>query len=246
MPVEVVDLEELHLDLLNAPARPDRPHVALNFVLTADGRASYRGRAEIGTRTDRELMAHLRSLADAVMVGAGTLRVDPFAPQVRKDRQFDRRTAARKTRQPLAVVVSRAAKLPLENRFFSIPNPRLVITTGRAADADVAEIERTGTDVLRIGEDEADLPRALAVLRAEHSIGFLLCEGGPLLAGQLLAGSLIDEVFLTHATLVTAEPDARRLFELDRPLAREVRFERVALYESVEGERYERAHVRYS
>ncbi|HEX9268775.1 MAG TPA: dihydrofolate reductase family protein, partial [Candidatus Limnocylindria bacterium] len=74
------ELGAVHRDLLDPPAHDGRPHVALNFVMTADGRVSYRGRAEIGTRTDRELMFHLRSLADAVMVGAGTVRADPFAP----------------------------------------------------------------------------------------------------------------------------------------------------------------------
>src|SRR5258708_25448618 len=111
-------LESLHRDLLEAPPHDGRPHVALNFVMTADGRVSYQGRAEIGTRIDRALMFHLRSLADAVMIGAGTLRVDPFIPVV-KGRE----------RQPIAIVVSRTAELPLENRFFRHPRPRLPATT---------------------------------------------------------------------------------------------------------------------
>jgi len=85
------ELGSLHRDLLEPPAHDGRPHVALNFVMTADGRVSYRGRAEIGTRTDRALMVQLRSLADAVMIGAGTLRVDPFAPSIPgRDRQPQR------------------------------------------------------------------------------------------------------------------------------------------------------------
>ncbi|MDQ6857744.1 MAG: hypothetical protein M3Z65_01985, partial [Chloroflexota bacterium] len=63
------ELASLHRDLLEPPAHEGRPHTALNFVMTADGRVSFQGRAEIGTRTDRALMAHLRSLADAVMIG---------------------------------------------------------------------------------------------------------------------------------------------------------------------------------
>src|SRR6266542_4117663 len=192
------ELGALHRDLLDPPAHDGRPHVALNFVMTADGRVSYRGRAEIGTRTDRELMFHLRSLADAVMVGAGTVRADPFAPTV-KDRE----------RQPLAVVVSRSAELPFNNRFFRFAGPPL-----------------------------------LAALR-ERGIRFLLCEGGPTLAGELLAGGLVDELFLTHATLVTAEPGARRLFEGQQRPSGVVRLERVSLHASDSGEWYERSLVRY-
>src|SRR5438046_9332135 len=121
------ELGALHHDLLEPPEHGDRPHVALNFVMTADGRVSYRGRAEIGTRTDRLLMFHLRALADAVMIGAGTPRGDPFAPSVKG-----------RDRQPIAVVVSRTCELPLENRFFAHPGPRLVAPPAGAAPRPVA------------------------------------------------------------------------------------------------------------
>jgi len=128
------ELTSIHQDLADPPAHPSRPHVALNFVMTADGRVSYRGRAEIGTRTDRELMFHLRSLADAVMVGAGTLRVDPFAPTVKG-----------RDRQPLAVVVTRSAELPQDNRFFSFAGPRLIATiaSGRGSRSSASGTARS-------------------------------------------------------------------------------------------------------
>lgn len=228
--VAAEDLITLHQDLLDPPAHDGRPHVALNFVMTADGRVSYRGRAEIGTRTDRELMFHLRSLADAVMVGAGTVRVDPFAPAV-----------PGRERQPLAIVVTRSAALPATNRFFSFTGPRLVATI---ADAEVSGLEQRGVEILRLGDREVDLARLLAQLQ-ERGVRFLLCEGGPTLAGQLLAAGLVDELFLTHATLITAEPDARRLFEGGLMPPGPVRLERVSLHEGPDGERYERSRIRY-
>ncbi|HLZ48171.1 MAG TPA: dihydrofolate reductase family protein [Candidatus Limnocylindria bacterium] len=231
-PAGTVDVDALHRDLLDPPAHARRPHVALNFVMTADGRVTYKGRAEIGTRTDRELMFHIRSLADAVMIGAGTLRVDPFAP-----------AAKGRERQPLAVVVSRTAKLPLGNAFFSYPGERLVATTASAPPDAVAAVRAAGATVETFGDPDVDLARLLAALR-ERGVRFLLCEGGPTLAGQLLATRLVDELFLTHATLVTAEPDARRLFEGSLAPSGTVRLERVSLHER-DGEWYERSRIRY-
>ena len=226
------DLGSLHRDLLEPPDHDGRPHVALNFVMTADGRVSYRGRAEIGTRTDRALMVQLRSLADAVMIGAGTLRVDPFAPSI-----------AGRDRQPLAIVVSRTCDLPLGNRFFAHPGERLVATAARAAPAAVAAVRAAGAQVETLGDADVDLDRLLGALR-KRGVRFLLCEGGPTLAGQLLGRRSVDELFLTHATLVTAEPDARRLFEGGPSPGVTVRVERRTLHEHL-GEWYERSLVRY-
>jgi len=228
----VDELGALHRDLLEPPPHLGRPHVALNFVMTADGRVSYRGRAEIGTRTDRALMVQLRSLADAVMIGAGTLRVDPFAPSI-----------AGQDRQPLAVVVSRTCDLPLGNKFFAHPGDRLVATTTGAAPAAVSVVRAAGAHVEVFGDADVDLDRLLGALR-ERGIRFLLCEGGPMLAGQLLARRSVDELFLTHATLVTAEAGARRLFDGGPAPEGSVRLERVTLHEH-RGERYERSLVRY-
>ena len=226
------ELASLHRDLLEPPAHDGRPHVALNFVMTADGRVSYQGRAEIGTRTDRALMFHLRSLADAVMIGAGTLRVDPFAPSVKG-----------RDRQPMAVVVSRRGDLPLDNRFFAHPGERLVATSGAAMPAAIAAVRAAGATVEAFGDAEVDLARLLGALK-DRGVRFALCEGGPTLAGQLLALRLVDELFLTHATLITAEPDARRLFEGSLRPAGPVHVERVTLHE-LDGERYERSRLRY-
>ena len=57
-------------------------------------------------------------------------------------------------------------------------------------------------------------------------------------------GLSVNVVFLTHATLVTAEPHARRLFEGPSRPDVPVRIERVTLHEH-EGERYERSRLRY-
>ncbi len=227
------DLASLHRDLIDPPVHAGRPHVALNFVMTADGRVSYRGRAEIGSRTDRELMFHLRSMAGAVLIGAGTLRVDPFAPS----------TPGRDP-QPLAVVVSRTGDLPLENRFFRHPGPRLVATCAAAPSANIAALREAGAEVAVFGQTEVDLGALMAAMHG-RGVRFLLCEGGPILAGQLLAAQLADELFLTHATLITAEPDARRLFEGALAPAGRVRVQRLTLHESPDGERYERSALRY-
>ena len=75
-----------------------RPFLLLNMIATADGRATIGGRtAPLANRADYELFHALRERADAVMVGAGTVRVEGYGPM-----------------DQLAVVVSRSVELPVD------------------------------------------------------------------------------------------------------------------------------------
>ncbi|HVD41810.1 MAG TPA: dihydrofolate reductase family protein [Solirubrobacterales bacterium] len=61
-------------------AHEDRPFLAMNFVATVDGRATIDGRSgPIGSDTDTEMLATLRTRFDAVMIGAGTMRAERYA-----------------------------------------------------------------------------------------------------------------------------------------------------------------------
>lgn len=61
-------------------AHEERPFLAMNFVATLDGRATIEGRSgPIGSNTDTAMMAGLRQRFDAVMIGAGTKRVERYA-----------------------------------------------------------------------------------------------------------------------------------------------------------------------
>ncbi len=60
-------------------AREERPFVAMNFVATVDGRATLEGRSgPIGSDTDTAMLVGLRKRFDAVMIGAGTKRVEGY------------------------------------------------------------------------------------------------------------------------------------------------------------------------
>src|SRR5918999_4783312 len=88
-----------------APA--ERPFVFLNFVATADGRAALEGRTQkLGGDDDLELLLELRALADAVLIGTGTLRAEGYDRLVRREARRQRRGRTRQGREPPAVLPS--------------------------------------------------------------------------------------------------------------------------------------------
>jgi riboflavin biosynthesis pyrimidine reductase len=60
--------------------REQRPFVAMNFAATVDGRATINGvSGPIGSSTDTAMLTRLRTRFDAVMIGAGTMRVERYS-----------------------------------------------------------------------------------------------------------------------------------------------------------------------
>jgi len=191
-----------------APA--DRPFVFVNMVATIDGRAQVRGRTgELGEAADLEMLLALRALADAVLIGSGTLRAEGYARLVGSEERRARREAAGLAADPVAVLLSRGLDLPWDAGLFAAPEQPVLVYT--AADA-VGAVPETAAPVEVVRLERPAPAAALADLRA-RGIAALLCEGGPTLNAALLGDGLVDELFLTIAPLITGEADAIRILE---------------------------------
>jgi riboflavin-specific deaminase-like protein len=170
----------------------DRPYLALNMVSSLDGKATIDWRTKgLSTDLDRQLFHHLRTQADAVMVGAGTARTERYGRITKTDELRDKREAEGLARDPVAVIVSSRLDLPKDLPLLNEPEQRVVIATSSDAT-----IEGLGDQVeyARVGDDL----RLLATqLRWEYGVRSVLCEGGPTLNSHLLAAGLVDELFLT-------------------------------------------------
>jgi riboflavin biosynthesis pyrimidine reductase len=174
-------------------APPERPFVAVNMVQTTDGRAAVHGRtAPISSAADRQLFHALRSRVDAVMVGAGTLRIERYGRLVRDAARREQRVAAGLAADPLAIVISGSLTLPVDLPLLQDPDSRVVIVTAAAHALDGV---RAQVEYLRFAPGE--LAAALAELRTTHGVRAILGEGGPHLNASLVAQGLIDELFLT-------------------------------------------------
>ena len=194
-----VDLRQTYRDL-DFPVRPDRPYLALNFVTSVDGRVTVDGRATgLGSAVDRDLMRQLRSHADALLVGAGTLRAEAIDPRVPTE-LADQREAGGRPRQPAFVLITATAELPDRKLFRMSEVPRLILTT-RNADVDRIRHIDEAAEVVILGDSWIDTAEAMRYLRS-RGIGSVICEGGPGLAGELVAGDLADELFVTVAPSV--------------------------------------------
>jgi riboflavin-specific deaminase-like protein len=180
---------------------PARPRVLLNMVSTLDGRATLGGRSgELGNAADRELFHALRSVVDAVMVGAGTARAERYGRLVREESARELRRTRGLAEEPLACIVSGRLALGPDTPLLADPQARVaILTTSQASVRDCA----AHIEYVRAARDgRLDMPAALEELGQRFGVHTVLCEGGPHLNGQLLQDGLVDEMFLSLSPLL--------------------------------------------
>ena len=185
----------------SAPA--GRPYVFMNFVESADGRATREGSSRaLGSDADLEMLLALRTVADAVLVGTGTIRVEGYGRLLGEARRARRAAAGRSEDPPLAIF-SRSFDVPWDAPLFAAAEqPVIVYTATRGAAPDVA------APVEVVSLEPYSSAAALADLRA-RGVRALLSEGGPTLFRGLLADGLVDELFLTLSPEIVGGEERR-------------------------------------
>lgn len=182
-----------------------------NMVSSLDGAAHHEGRSQpLSSAADMRIFGVLRGLADAVVVGAQTVRQEGYGPAREREVFARRRAAAGQGPAPAIAVVSAGLDLDFSAPLFTRPLVQTLLVTGAAAPPDRIEAARhAGAEVVFAGEGAAAEPDRLVGALAERGLRRLLTEGGPRLLGELVSGGVLDELCLTLAPRVTSGEAAR-------------------------------------
>lgn len=219
--------DPLARDLIEIFARASastRPYVALKMAMSLDGAVAPRAgvRERLGSAEEERYVRDLRATYDAVMVGAGTLRIDDPQLTVRPPRDRAR---------PYARVIA-CAREPIDPKhrvFAQQPGYERTIALVPAANSDRFEALRAVADVIeveaRVGED-LDLDAAMAALR-RRGIFSLLCEGGPRLGASMLASGVVDRIYWAIAPRLLGGPEGVPVLAGAKIDGIRIRFDRV-------------------
>jgi riboflavin biosynthesis pyrimidine reductase len=215
---DLVDREWSLAEIAAAYAYPEpppgepRPWLRANMVSTLDGAAQHDGKSQpISCATDMRIFGTLRALADVVIVGAETVRLEGYRPARVREEFAEAREAAGQGPVPAIAVVSASLDLDYGLPLFTSPKVPTLILTGAAAAPDrVAAAEKAGARVVVAGAGVGVEPSQAVQALAELGHTRLLTEGGPRLLGQLVAAGVLDELCVTLSPMLTAG-DAQRI-----------------------------------
>jgi riboflavin biosynthesis pyrimidine reductase len=159
-----------------------RPWVGICMVASVDGSTVVAGRsAGLSNPNDVAVLATLRQVADAIIVGASTVRTEGYGPP-------------KKPGQRIGVVTSTGRVDPTTELFRSGAGFLIMPEGGPPAP----EGPDGPVDVLRAGRGRVDLPTALERLDGlVDTPTFIQAEGGPHFNGSLLDADCVDELNLT-------------------------------------------------
>ncbi|MHC4428439.1 MAG: RibD family protein [Planctomycetota bacterium] len=191
-----------------------RPFVYIDMAMTADGKITSAAREypRFTSEFDRRHMDRLRAEADALMVGAQTMRADNPALHVRTAEAREYRRSLGKPSGLLRVIVTASGRIDPSSRFFDGKDDgagRIIATIENAPDERLAQVAGRA-EIWKIGRDAVDLERLLGRL-AERGVERLLVEGGAELNWALLREDLVDELHVTIAPALLGGRDAPTL-----------------------------------
>lgn len=193
-----------------------RPFVYVNMAMTADGKITSAAREypSFTSPADHRMMDRLRAQADAVLVGAGTLRADDPPLHVRDPEMVAYRTSLGKPEGLLIVVVTAGADLDPEAKFFRDHRgvAGRIVATVEDAPADRVLRMAAKAEVWRVGRGAVDLAELVRRL-GDRGVERLLAEGGGELNWGLVREDLVDELHVTVAPALLGGRDAPTLLE---------------------------------
>lgn len=171
----------------------------LVLAMTADGKITDASKSPPTFGSDRDF-AHLEAqiaLADAILVGSGTLSDGGSAIEITKPDLIQARMDRGQPAQPPQIICSRSGKIDVQTPFFSQPFDRWLLTTKTGAKN---WLDRDSFDrILKCEtEDGKDIDWQIATSQlTELGIENLCFLGGAALAASLFAANFIDELWLT-------------------------------------------------
>jgi riboflavin biosynthesis pyrimidine reductase len=210
-----IELPEPLGDLYGGGLGFREPCLYANFVSTIDGVVAIpavpRSNALVAddSEGDRFLMGLLRALADAVLIGAGTLASSPkgtwlpekvYPPAAEAFAEL-RRRIGRAERPEIAILTGHGS---IDPGHPVLASGALVLTSTPGAVR--LETDLPGaSELLELGDEPAIDPQRAVDALLERGHRTILCEAGPHTHGGLLALGLVDELFLTISPLVAGD-----------------------------------------
>ncbi|WP_440682676.1 bifunctional diaminohydroxyphosphoribosylaminopyrimidine deaminase/5-amino-6-(5-phosphoribosylamino)uracil reductase RibD [Cysteiniphilum halobium] len=189
-----------------------RPYVIAKWGMSLDGQMVTHplDSKQITDKASQQQVHNLRNKVDAIMIGSQTLINDNPKLTVRC-------SDAKLIKQPLRIVLSKTAQLPLDASLFNDGVVKSIVITSNLADKQqLKNLQNKGVECIEVplNHGEIDLKEALKIL-AQRGITSVLVEGGRTVINAFFEAQLVDEVQSYIAPLVIAQFNQKKFINIE-------------------------------
>ena len=204
LPAPAPDPDDRQLLDWYAPGPGTEPFVRFNFVSSTDGAASIGGLSgALGTAPDHRVFMLLRRLADAIVVGAGTIRAEGYEGELLDAASRAWRLANGMPERPLLVVVSGRLDLDAHSALFTKnPGKILLLGSGSADPGRAAALGAVAEVVAAPAPGPAIDPRWIIQTLHARGLRVLHSEGGPTLLADFQRADALDSLCVTYSPVL--------------------------------------------
>jgi 2,5-diamino-6-(ribosylamino)-4(3H)-pyrimidinone 5'-phosphate reductase len=192
-----------------------KPWVMINMAMSIDGKASSKRRepTTFTSREDKRFLVELRSRCDALIVGAGTVRIDRATLSIPDPKLREVRVKRGQREYPLRVLISKRLTLDPDHPVFRKNVAPLLIVTTELSDKKRREVFAKKGHLMICGKRELDVRKLVSILHQDYRANVILSEGGPTLNDAFFRARVVNELFLTICPRIVGGQDAPTIVE---------------------------------
>lgn len=174
------------------------PYITIKIAQSIDGKISSNKNKQtwLTGKESIRFVHKLRSQYDAVLVGAGTIKIDNPLLTVRNI----------KGRNPIRIIIDGNLKSPIKSKIFNSDEPRntWIFTSTKADRKKIQMLKDLGIKIFITRQSNNGQLIIKNILKnlAQNKITSLLVEGGANIFTQFLKNELYDEIIVLQAPLI--------------------------------------------
>jgi 2,5-diamino-6-(ribosylamino)-4(3H)-pyrimidinone 5'-phosphate reductase len=189
-----------------------RPYILVNVAVSADGKLSTRERRQvkISGADDFDRVDIIKSGADAIMVGIGTILADDPSLTVKSQERIADRLSTGRPEHPIRIIIDSRARTPPNAKILHKgPGKRIVAVSSAAPEERIAAL-RPHAEIISSGSEAVDLAALMETL-GNQGIQRLMVEGGGTLIAGLFNAGLVDQLSMFIGNIIIGGSSAPTL-----------------------------------
>lgn len=187
----------------------DKPYVLLKCAMSLDGYIddTSNERLILSSTADLDRVDHERSLCDAILVGAQTLRTDNPKLLIKSDARKMQRLEKSLPKDIAKVTITSSGNLSKDLRFFSEGDCKKIVYCSENAYSKLYSELSDVADIVSSSEKSVDPEFILNDLK-KRGINKLMIEGGSQILTMFLSKGLADELQISVAPFFVGDKNA--------------------------------------